>query len=164
MDIKWTPLKILMFPVLGVHLRNCRSAILADATTALQRIKSARAAQSLILVGLRGVGKTVLLVKVKEIAEHEGFKTALIEAQENKSLAALLLPSLRSILYSLDVIESAKDKARKGLRVLKSFVGALKVSLSDIEYGLSINPEKAPNFIHSIREQSNAETYSAYIR
>jgi Cdc6-like AAA superfamily ATPase len=40
-----------------------RSAILADATTALQRIKSARAAQSLILVGLRGVGKTVLLLR-----------------------------------------------------------------------------------------------------
>lgn len=119
-----------------------RSAILSDSTTALQRIKNAKAAQSLILVGLRGVGKTVLLVKMKEIAENEGFKTALIEAQENRSLASLLVPSLRTILYSLDIIANAKEKARRGLRVLKSFVSALKLKMSDIEYSISISPEQ----------------------
>jgi hypothetical protein len=119
-----------------------RSAILSEATTALQRVKAAKPAQSLILVGLRGVGKTVLLVRINEIAEQEGFKSALIEAQENKSLAALLVPSLRSILYSIDRIENAKEKVLTGLRVLKSFISTIRINVGDIEYGLSISPEK----------------------
>jgi len=119
-----------------------RSFILSEAKTALLRIKAARGAQSLILVGLRGVGKTVLLVKMKEIADAEGFKTAIIEAQENKTLASLLVPSLRSILYSLDIVKNAKEKARRALRVLKSFIGTIKVHVSDIEYGMSMSSER----------------------
>jgi hypothetical protein len=43
-------------------------------------------------VGLRGVGKTVLLVKVAEIAEKEGFQAVSVEAHEGKTLPELLAP------------------------------------------------------------------------
>ena len=68
-----------------------RSQILSDADIALKRIAMGRSAQSLILVGLRGVGKTVLLVRMQEIAEQNGYKVHLIEATEGKRLPELLL-------------------------------------------------------------------------
>jgi hypothetical protein len=64
-----------------------------------------------------------------------------VEAHEGKALPELLAPSLRAILYGLSTIENAKDKARRGIRALKSFLGALKVTINDIEFGLSIDPE-----------------------
>lgn len=108
---------------------------------ALKRIAIGRPTQSLILVGLRGVGKTVLLNKLAEEAEEQRFKAAFIEAHEGKSLPELLAPSLRSILYSLSMVDSAKEKARKGLRGLKGFLSGLRVTIADIDFGLSIDPE-----------------------
>src|SRR6266511_4075726 len=74
---------------------------------------------TLILVGLRGVGKTVLLNELGETADHLGFKSAIVEAHESKTLPELLVPPLRTILFALSTIENAKDKARRGLRALK---------------------------------------------
>src|SRR5262249_7013657 len=101
-----------------------------------------RPAQSLILVGLRGVGKTVLLNKLGETADTLGFKSATVEAHEGKTLAELLVPSLRTILFGLSTIENAKDKARRGLKALKGFLNGLKVTIGDLDVGLSIDPEK----------------------
>jgi hypothetical protein len=119
-----------------------RSDVLADGTVALKRIAAGRPAQSLILVGLRGVGKTVLLNKLAETADNIGFKSAVVEAHEGKSLPELLVPSLRTILFALSTIENAKDKARRGLRALKGFLNGLKVKIGDMDIGLSIDPEK----------------------
>ena len=118
-----------------------RSQILSDADIALKRIAMGRSAQSLILVGLRGVGKTVLLVRMQEIAEQNGYKVHLIEATEGKRLPELLLPALRSTLVSLSTVESAKAHARRAMRVLAGFVRSLKVKVNDIEYSLCIDPE-----------------------
>lgn len=92
-------------------------------------------------MGLRGVGKTVLLVKMQQMAESEGYKTIYTEAHEGKTLPELILPGIRQTLYSLNVAEGAKEKARRGLRVLKSFLNGLRVSIGEIEVGLSIDPE-----------------------
>ncbi|SFK81230.1 hypothetical protein SAMN04488498_113100 [Mesorhizobium albiziae] len=83
----------------------------------------------------------MLLNKIRSIAEQERYATILIEAHEGKTLPALLVPGLRSILYELSLLENAKEKARKGLRVLKSFLSGLSVKVSDIEVGLSVDPE-----------------------
>ena len=93
-------------------------------------------------MGLRGVGKTVLLVRTKTIAEGHAYRTLSVEAHEGKSLAALLLPGLHSALYSMSLIEGAKDKARRALRVMKSFLNGLKVNVNDVEVGMSIEPER----------------------
>ncbi|MGH9596668.1 MAG: ATP-binding protein, partial [Edaphobacter sp.] len=57
-----------------------REAILTDAVTALDRLKIGRPIRSQILVGLRGVGKTVLLNRIREIAEERGVEAILVEA------------------------------------------------------------------------------------
>lgn len=115
--------------------------MLREISIALQRVAIGRPTQSAILVGLRGVGKTVLLVRTKTEAEGQSYRVASVEAHEGKTLAELLVPSLQSALYAMSVLEGAKDKARRGLRVLKSFLNGLKVSLYDVEVGLSIDPE-----------------------
>ncbi len=107
----------------------------------MQRVALGKSAQSLILVGLRGVGKTVLLVRLRSLAEAEGYKAALIEAHEGKSLPELLVPVLRSMLLSLSMVESSKDKARRALRVLGSFVKGLKVTINDVEFGMTVDVE-----------------------
>jgi len=42
----------------------------------------------------------------------------------------------------LDRIAGAGDKVKRGLRVLRSFLGALKVTYADIELGLDVDPER----------------------
>lgn len=118
-----------------------RADVINSGRVALQRIAQGRPAQSLIMVGLRGVGKTVLLNKLNELAEADGFKTASIEAHEGKSLPELIIPALRTILYSLNTIESAKHKARRALMALKGLIKGTKFTISDVDIGLSIDGE-----------------------
>jgi hypothetical protein len=92
-------------------------------------------------VGLRGVGKTVLLNKVRELADSLDYRAVLIEAHERKPLAALLLPALRQILVSLDRMALVSQKAKRGLRVLRSFFNGLKLKYNDIEIGIDVDPE-----------------------
>lgn len=113
-----------------------RDDLLKDADTVLKRAALGRSIQSPILVGLRGVGKTVLLVKIRELAQAEKFRTASIEATETKNLPELLVPDLRRILLSLSMSEKGKEQARRGLRVLKSFLSVFKLSYGDIELGI----------------------------
>jgi hypothetical protein len=118
-----------------------RGALLQDATVALDRIKIRNAAQGLILTGLRGVGKTVLLVRIQELSKERGFHDILIEANENKPLLTLLIPQLKRILFSFDKVEAAKDAAKRGLRIIRSAISSLKVTIGDVDFGLSISPE-----------------------
>ncbi len=93
------------------------------------------------MVGLRGVGKTVLLDQLRKDAEAEGMHTMRIEAPEHRSLPAILAPQLREALLRLSRNERSRDLARRALRGLAGFVGALKVKYNDIEVGLDLEPE-----------------------
>lgn len=118
-----------------------RQNVLDKAKIALGRVGAGKSEKSFLLVGLRGVGKTVLLNEIHKYAQNEGFKSILLEAHEGKSLAALLIPSLRQILFSLDQMENINQKVKRGLRVLKSFFNGIKMKVSDIEISLDIDPE-----------------------
>lgn len=119
-----------------------RDDILQQATILLGRIKEKRPEKSIMLTGLRGVGKTVLLNEIERKAQSMGYRTILIEAHEGKSLALIISPHLRRLLYELDRLAGTGDKARRGLAVLKSFIGAVKVSVGEIELGIDIEPEQ----------------------
>jgi len=108
---------------------------------ALERARIGRPAKSAMLVGLRGVGKTVLLDRVREDAEAAGIHTVRIEAPEGRSLPALLAPQLRQALLRLSQIEAAKEIAVRGLRALAGFASKLKVTFGDIEVGIDHAPE-----------------------
>lgn len=95
-----------------------------------------------MLTGLRGVGKTVLLNEIERLATRTGYRTLIAEAHEDKSLAALLVPALRKLLFELDRVAGVGDKAKRGLAVLKGFMNGVKVSMGDLEVGLDIDPEK----------------------
>lgn len=108
---------------------------------ALERARIGRPAKSAMLVGLRGVGKTVLLDRVREDAEAAGIHTVRIEAPEGRSLPALLAPQLRQALLRLSQVEAAKEIAVRGLRALAGFASKLKVTFGDIEVGIDYAPE-----------------------
>ena len=118
-----------------------RDELRETARIALERNRIGRPTKSLIMVGLRGVGKTVLLDRIMTDAEGRGIRTLRIEAPENRSLPAMLAPHLRMALLRLSNREAARELAQRGLKALAGFVGALKVTYSDIEVGLDFAPE-----------------------
>ncbi|CAH0295986.1 AAA family ATPase [Roseomonas sp. CECT 9278] len=116
-----------------------RLPLLARAELVLDRIKAGRPEKSFIATGLRGVGKTVLLVRIKELAVERDFRVAMVEAREQSRLAELLVPHLRRLLLELDRLGTVNEHVKRGLRVLRAFLGALKVKYEGVEIG--VDPE-----------------------
>ena len=108
---------------------------------AIARIRLGNAAKSIIMVGLRGVGKTVLLERIRIDAMRSGIHAVRIEVPENRSLPALLAPQLRLALLQLSNTENAKAVAQRGLRALAGFAKGLKFKYEDIEVGFDFDPE-----------------------
>jgi predicted transcriptional regulator len=108
---------------------------------ALERVRAGRPAKSILVIGLRGVGKTVLLDKIREDAAASGMETIRVEAPENRSLPAILAPQLRQSLLRLSRNEQAKELAQRALRGLAGFAKALKMKYKDIEVGMDFEPE-----------------------
>ncbi len=122
-----------------------RDRLLSELNTELKRLRQGVPHRSAILVGLRGVGKTVLLNRIQEMAESLGFKTHSLEAHEDKSLPGLLIPPLRSILLSLDAGQALSANVKRSLRVLKSFASVLKAKVTfneSVDVELGIEPER----------------------
>ena len=109
--------------------------MLEQARILLGRIKAKRPEKSLLLTGLRGVGKTVLLNEIERQAKAASYRTISIEAHEDKPLGPLLAPHLRSLLFALDRIPGAGDKGHGRLRVPRSFLGALKLTEPGVRAG-----------------------------
>ncbi len=108
---------------------------------AIERIRRGHFNKSVLLVGLRGVGKTVLLDQMRKDAESTGIHSIRIEAPEERSLPAVLAPQLRLALLRLSKVESAKRLAHRGLQALAGFAKSLKVTYADIEVGFDTEPE-----------------------
>ena len=108
---------------------------------ALERVRLGLPTKSILMVGLRGVGKTVLLDRMRDDAEAAGIHAIRIEAPEARSLPALLAPQLRQALLRLSRNEQAKALAHRGLRALAGFAKSLKIKYHDIEVGLDFDPE-----------------------
>jgi hypothetical protein len=108
---------------------------------ALERVRRGLPTKSVLMVGLRGVGKTVLLDRMRAEAEQRGIYTLRVEAPEGRSLPALLAPELRLGLLRLSRSEQARSAAQRALRGLAGFAKALKVRFHDIEVGFDFEPE-----------------------
>lgn len=115
-----------------------RQEILRQAEIVFDRTLLGRHAKSFMLVGLRGVGKTVLLNRIGQIAEQRKLRWHLIESPEDKPLPDLLVPALRRLLLSLGNLASLGDSVRRGLRVLGSFAKSLKVKYEGLEVGVDV--------------------------
>ena len=120
-----------------------RTQVLADAETAILRMKAGRSARSALLLGLRGVGKTVLLGRIGAIAADAGAKEVMIEAREARSLPELLVPRLRSVLVLLSAREQTYQLAKRAMAMLRQFAGTFKVTMGDVEYTVDALPGAA---------------------
>jgi hypothetical protein len=116
-----------------------RDDLVFAAELALTRIRAGRPAKSFVTVGLRGVGKTVVLNKVQQLAEDQGYQAAYIEAHDDIQLTSVLATALRPVLLKLDRMASANDVVQRGLRTLRSFASTFRVSYGGIDLG--IDPE-----------------------
>src|SRR5262249_39532191 len=92
-----------------------RDPILEQARVLLGRVQRKKAEKSMLLTGLRGVGKTVLLNQIGRIAKASNYLTIAIEAHEEKSLSAMIAPHLRTLLFELDRLAGAIEKVKRGL-------------------------------------------------
>src|SRR5947208_13418571 len=106
-----------------------RDSVLHDARILLGRVKQKRPEKSLLLTGLRGVGKTVLLNEIERLAVKQDYRAVSIEAIESRSLGELLVPHLRRLLFELDRLAGAGGKAKRALAILRSFISSIKVTV-----------------------------------
>ncbi len=92
----------------------------------------------MLLTGLRGVGKTVLLNTIEQEAKVQGYLTVNFEVNENQSLGLKLIPALRNLLFELDRKEGGKDLIKRGLMILRNFIGSIKMNYGD--FGIELDP------------------------
>lgn len=118
-----------------------RDDLLEQVRIAIERTRRGLPTKSVLMVGLRGVGKTVLLDRMRDIAEASGIHTVRVEAPEGRSLPAMLAPELRTALLRLSRNDKAAALAKRALRALAGFAKALKVKYQDIEVGIDFEPE-----------------------
>lgn len=118
-----------------------RDRLLENASIGLDRIRAGLSAKCLVMVGLRGVGKTVLLNRIATDAEGRGFATVVVEAPEGGSLPALLASPLRTALVKMSRQATAGEGAKRALRALAGFASAMKVKYQDLEFGVELDGE-----------------------
>lgn len=117
-----------------------RDAILEAARVSCGRAVKGRSARSIMLLGLRGTGKTVLLNEIGRNAEQEGLLVSRVESPEGESLARLIYPEMRKVLRSLSGVEAAKQIATRGLKGLRNFASIFKVEIAGVELGVEPEP------------------------
>ncbi len=116
-----------------------RDSILETARNSCGRAIMGRSTRSMMLLGLRGTGKTVLLNEIGKIAQKEGLLVSKLEAPEGKSLAQLLFPEMRKVIRSLSNVEAAKHIAVRGLKGLRNFASIFKIEFAGVE--IEVEPE-----------------------
>lgn len=119
-----------------------RDPDLEQARILLGRVQQKKSEKSMLLTGLRGVGKTVLLKEIQQLARMSGYRTIFIEVHEGKPLGSLMIPYLRGLLFDLNRMAGVSEKVRRGLAVLRSFIGAVKLTVHDVTIGIDIDPEE----------------------
>ena len=117
-----------------------RDGLMRNASVDMDRVLAGRPAKGLILLGLRGVGKTVLLNRLRALADDKGFCTIRMEAPEGSTLPEQLAPELRRTLYSLDLRRVASHQLHRAASVLANFARAFKVTVGDFAFGMDMTP------------------------
>ena len=87
----------------------------------LGRLELGRPEQSLLITGLRGVGKTVLLDAFEGIAIERGWFASSTEITSETRLAKVIATMTREALFDLRRVERVRERARRALSILKAF-------------------------------------------
>jgi hypothetical protein len=117
-----------------------RDSELEDWSVALDRIQNVRSARSIVLHGLRGVGKTVLLGEFQQRAEDRKWVSVMIEANTGRALREALARALYPVVRDL-VRPTAGDKLKKALATFKAF--SVRVDATGAwSFGLDVAPAR----------------------
>lgn len=116
-----------------------RDSQLGAFTITLQRALQGRPGKSLMPIGLRGVGKTVLLNRFEEKARQARMHVATIEAPDDGTFLQRLAPELRRVVLDLNrgPVSQAVGKA---LGVLRSFSVSYKLPGEGGTISLGVEP------------------------
>ena len=114
-----------------------RDDLLDSIHVSAERTRRQLAARSVLLLGLRGVGKTVVLGRAQERATEAGLTTVMVEASDRSPLPTQLAAELHGALLRMSRQRRVRALATRALGVLSGFVAALKVKYGDIELGIS---------------------------
>ncbi len=98
-----------------------REKELAAFEVVLERVARGRPERSLVLTGLRGVGKTVLLGELRSMAVRRGWGAGKIEARPDADLRRPLSAALHRAVRDLAVRHRAPERVESVLGVLKAF-------------------------------------------
>ena len=109
-----------------------RDRLIEEVTIDMDRVLERRPTKGLVLLGLRGAGKTVLLNRLRAFADDRGFETTKIEAPEGGALPDLLAPELRRILYALDLRQAGGRHLRRAVNVLRGFANGFKIKMHNL--------------------------------
>ncbi len=118
-----------------------RDELIDRAVIALDRIRNGLFSKSFIFHGLRGVGKTVLLHRVRQEAEARRFACVWMEAPEERSLPALLIPALKGALTRLSRGAALRAGLERAMGALAAFTKAFRMKYEDIEVTFQGKPK-----------------------
>jgi len=98
-----------------------RAAELAGLEVTIERLAAGRADRGIVLTGLRGVGKTVLLEEFRASAERQGWLSAFVEADPGRPFRLLLARALTGSLRAASLRRRSSARLRNALRAFRSF-------------------------------------------
>lgn len=119
-----------------------RDALKDDFHTLLRRLDRGRTDQSMIITGLRGVGKTVLLGEFRQMAEDFRWKVLEFEASkhDDSRFRQLIYSQLRTALFQIAPTKKWGDAAKRAAQVLKSFSLTIDPSTGAPTFALDVEP------------------------
>jgi len=122
-----------------------RDAELNAAGALFERSAHGLQGRGIILSGLRGVGKTVLLNEVRDAAESAGWIVASFEARPDDAgkvgARQTLARELTAQMWQLQHKSGGNNKVKKALGTIASFNA--KIGVSGLDLGVTLNPGRA---------------------
>ena len=118
-----------------------REQIIANAAQSFETLKAGFPERSVIYYGLRGVGKTVLLNALEDLAEEMDIPSSYMEVSEVEGSfhKAIAITSYK-LLHEISKSEKAKSYVKKAFGILKAF--SLKYTMGDIDFEIDLDPLK----------------------
>lgn len=98
-----------------------RDAEIAKAHALLEAVRAGAPQRSLMLYGLRGVGKTVLLNHIEGMAINFGYHVEHLEMSEGDDFRRVIAKTANKTLRAISTFENIKEKAKKAFGILKAF-------------------------------------------
>ena len=134
-----------------------RDKTIEDAKEVIAYVANGYPARSIVYYGLRGVGKTVLLNKIEELAEENGVLYEHIEVSERSSFKIAISLHIQKLIRQMSVKERAKNYVQKAMSVLKAFnityspEGELSIGLND-DVAAAVGVSDTGNFANDLTE------------